>query len=479
MLKLTTRRAKDRLWWQATRTKASEGIVMLGPLINTMTGCSRRVGTYGVVAALVGCISCATAGQAPDRGTLDTAIRARASVGIRVEGLAPLPPDASMGDGLTSQEAVAIALWNSPSFQATLADLGIARADLVEAGLLRNPVFSLLFPVGPKQLEWTLQFPFDALWQRPRRVRAAQLDAQAVGERLVWNALALVAQTRTAHADALIAERRLRLTVENADLVQRLAAISDARLRAGDISELEARSARSDAARVLVMRQAVEHDGTLARLTLAAILGLATMADELRPIPGPLPDPSACGTEAARLEDALASRPDVRAAEIGVEAAAERARWERSRVVNLIGILDYNGKGEEGAEVGPGVGLDLPIFSRNQGGIGRADAEVERASRRYAAVRAQVVADVRAAAVRVRQAEQAIGSWRNDIVPSLEIEQRQAERAYQAGEIPLVTLLDASRRLVDGRTRLLDAEADLHHAMIALERGIGRSCGGR
>ena len=59
-----------------------------------------------------------------------------------------MPPDASIDDGLTSQEAVAIALWNSPSFQATLADLGIARADLVEAGLLRNPVFSLLFPVG-------------------------------------------------------------------------------------------------------------------------------------------------------------------------------------------------------------------------------------------------------------------------------------------------------------------------------------------
>jgi outer membrane protein TolC len=113
----------------------------------------------------------------------------------------------------------------------------------------------------------------------------------------VWDALALVAQTRTAHADALIAERRLQLTVETADLVQRLASISDARLRAGDISELEARSVRSDAARVQVMRRAVEHDGTIARLTLAAILGLATMADELRPIPGPLPDPSACGAD--------------------------------------------------------------------------------------------------------------------------------------------------------------------------------------
>jgi outer membrane protein, heavy metal efflux system len=423
--------------------------------------------------------ACATTGQAPDHRTVDAAIRARVASGIRVEGTAAMPPDASVEDGLTSQEAVAIALWNSPSFQATLADLGIARADLVEAGLLRNPIFSLLFPWGPKQLEWTLQFPFEALWQRPRRVAAAQLNAQAVGERLVWDALTLVAQTRAAHAEALIADRRLQLTIEVTELVQRLTGITEARLRAGDISELEARSARSDAARVRVVRRAVEHDRNLARLTLAATIGLDLVGEQLRPVPNDGVDTAACGTEAARLEDALASRPDVRAAEIGIEAAAERARWERSRVVTLLGILDANGQGAEGFELGPGVGLDVPLFSRNQGGIGRADAEVERASRQYAAVRAQVVSDVRSSAVRVQQAEQAISAWREEIVPSLEVEQRQAEGAYQAGEIPLFMLLEVSRRLVDGRTRLLDAEADLQRATIALERSIGRSCGTR
>jgi cobalt-zinc-cadmium efflux system outer membrane protein len=439
----------------------------------------RRLGGTAVAALVLGAVSSAVTAQIPDRGTLDATIRSRAASGIRVEGTAPLPPDASLDDGLTSQESVSIALWNSPSFQATLADLGIARADLLDAGLLRNPVFSILFPVGPKQLEWVLQLPFDAFWQRPRRVAAARLNTQAVGQRLVWDALTLVAQARTAHADAVIAERRLALTIENAELVERLAAITDARLRAGDISELEARSARSDAARVQVVRRAVEHDRNLARLTLAATLGLDTQADALQAVPGGLADASACGTDAARLENALASRPDVRAAEITIEAAAQRARWERSRVLALIGLLDANGRGEEGFELGPGVTVDAPILSRNQGAVSRAEAEIERASRQYAAVRAQVVADVRSAGVRVQQARQAIAAWRDEIVPSLETEQRQAESAYQAGEIPLFTLLDVSRRLVDGRTRLLDAEADLERATIALERSIGRSCAER
>jgi cobalt-zinc-cadmium efflux system outer membrane protein len=441
---------------------------------------SRPLRSCGLAIALASAVACASSGQAPDRGTVDAAIRARASSGIRVAETAPIPPGASLEDGLTSQEAVAIALWNSPSFEATLADLGIARAEVAEAGLLRNPVFSLLFPVGPKQLEWTVQFPAEVLWQRPRRVAAAELNAKTVAERLVWDALVLVAQTRAAHADALIADRRLQLTNEIVDLVRRLTGITEARLRAGDISQLEARSARSDAARVEAVRRALEHDRELARLALAATLGLDTIADQLRPVPGAIVDPSSCGTDAARLEEALASRPDVRAAEIGIETAAQRARWERSRVLTLIGILDGNGGGDgEDANVGPGMSLEVPIFSRNQGGIGRADAEIERASRQYAAVRAQVVSDVRSASVRVRQAQQAISAWRDEIVPSLEIEQRQAESAYKAGEIPLFTLLEVSRRLVDGRTRLLDAEADLQRATIALERSIGRSCAGR
>lgn len=420
--------------------------------------------------------ACAATGRALDRGEVDAGIRSRVAGGLRLEGDAALPPDVQLEDGLTQEEAVAAALWNSPSFQATLADLGIARADLVEAGLLRNPVLSYLFPLGPKQLEWTLQLPFDAIWQRPARVSAARLNAQAVGERLVWDALTLVAAVRTAHADAIMADRRLTLTAENTELVQRLAQITDARLRAGDISELEARAPRSDAARAEVVRRAAEHDRNVARLTLAALLGLDATADQVRPESSPAYDRAPCSVDDGQLKEALASRPDVRAAEIGIEAAGARARWERSRVLTLIGLLDGNGEGREGAEAGPGANVDLPFFARNQGGISRAEAELERASRRYAAVRAQVIADVRSAAVRVEQARQAMAAWDSEIVPSLEVEQRQAESAYRAGEVALFTLLDVGRRLVDARMRRLDAEADLQRSVIGLDRSIGRPC---
>jgi outer membrane protein, heavy metal efflux system len=395
---------------------------------------------------------------------------------LRAEpGLEALPPGVSLG-ALTREDAVAVALWNSPSFELSLTQLGLARADLVEARLLRNPIFSLLFPWGPKQLEWTLQFPVDALWQRPRRVAAATLNVQAIAERLVYDGLTLVADVRLAFVEAVAGDRRFALAAENTDLVRRIAGITDARLRAGDISDLEARAARTDAAQVAAELRALEHERGVSTLALIARMGLQIPAAQVRLAPPALAPPAMCGMPEALVEDAVASRPDVRAAEIAIEAAGQRAAWERSRIVNLIAILDANVPSDAAVEIGPGINLDIPLLSRNQGAIARANVEIERASRAYLAVRTQVTSEVRTAAVRFTQAQQAMQIWGEEIVPSLQIEQRQAEAAYKGGEVALITLLDSSRRLVQARIRTLAAEIDLQRAAVALDRVVGRAC---
>ena len=77
------------------------------------------------MALVMGGAGCATMDGAPTPGDVDEAIRARtAASGLRLDNEQPLPPDVNLADGLTQEEAVAIALWNSPSFQATLAGSG-------------------------------------------------------------------------------------------------------------------------------------------------------------------------------------------------------------------------------------------------------------------------------------------------------------------------------------------------------------------
>src|SRR6185503_6437187 len=125
-----------------------------------------------------------------------------------------LPPGVSPDDGLTEDEAVAVALWNNAAFQADLTALGFARADLIEAGQLRNPILTLLLPWGPKQLEFTAGFPLEVFWQRPRRVAAAKIDFERVAESLVQTGLNLVRDVRVAYADVALADDRARIASE-------------------------------------------------------------------------------------------------------------------------------------------------------------------------------------------------------------------------------------------------------------------------
>ena len=421
---------------------------------------------------------CASAIPPIDPGTVSTGIAER--VGVDARGwpqreAAMLPPDVNLGDGVTVEEAISTALWNNPAFQVTLADLGLARADLVEAHMLRNPVLSLLFPIGPKQLEATLNVPIETFVLRPRRVRAATLDYDAVAARLVADGLRLVADVKATYVMAAAADRRAQAARDTADVAGRIRAVAEARLKAGDISEMETRATRGEALIAQATAKAGDYDRDLALVRLRAMMGIASTTPlRLTPL-GDLAVQT-CGEMSALTTQALAARPDVRAAEIGIEAAGARAGLAKAQVWTLTAILDANGEGTEGFEIGPGLAGELPIFSRNQGARARAAAQLDQAARRYAAVRAAVEEEVATATTRLAKAREVLDLWQGGIAQALETELRQAERAYEAGELPLLSVLDTSRRVMAVRVGVIEAQADLLDAGVAVDRALGRSC---
>ena len=390
-------------------------------------------------------------------------------------GASEIPAGIRLDDGLTPDEAVAIALWNNAAFQVSVSELGFARADLLDAGVLTNPVLSLLFPVGPKQLEATLRWPVEVLWERPRRVAAARLAADAAAQRLVQAGLDLVLAVRTAYADFSLTTDRARLATETAALLARIDTLTQSRLAAGDIGELEARAARVDAARGQQDVERGAYDVAIARDRLRLLLGLTTDASPFELAP-PAAPAAACGPTADLLREALVARPDVRAAELGVEAAAARLGWERSRILTLTAVLDANGQGREGFEAGPGLDASLPIFNRNQGGRARASAELQRASAAYAAIQQQVALELREASAQFGQARQSVAAWRDRIVTPLQTNVTDAERSFAEGETSYLFVLENSRRLTEARGRERELAADEQRARARIERAVGRSC---
>lgn len=429
--------------------------------------------TVVALAVTCGCaVKTAPSGPAPA-----DALRQRTGAPIRaVADTQPgLPGAIALNDGVTPDEAVAAALWNNAAFQVTVSELGFARADLLEAGLLSNPVLSLLFPVGVKQFEATLRWPVEVLWERPRRVATANRALEAAGQRLVQTGLDLTASVRVAYADVSLAADRAALAREAADLLTRIDTLTQSRLKAGDISELEARAAQVDASRGQQDAERSTWDVSLAWNRLRLLMGLT---DET---PTTLAPPTvaraSCGPVTTLLREALVARPDVRAAELAIETAAARLGWEQSRILTLTAVLDANGEGLDGFEMGPGVDASLPIVNRNQGGRARASAELQRATAAYAAIQQQVGFELREASTQVAQAHESLVAWRDRIVTPLRANLADAERSFAQGDTSYLFVLENGRRLTEARVRARELEADETRAHARLERAVGRSCG--
>lgn len=377
-------------------------------------------------------------------------------------------------EDLSVDQAVASALANNSAFQAALADLAVAQADVKFAGMWANPTLQVLFSVGPKPFESLLSLPIENLWQRPRRVAAAKLNLARVGEALVQNGLDVVRDVKVSHADLYLAGERVRVTSASSELRQRIAELTRKRLEAGDISEMEAKLPEIESRSFSELLARSQRDIEIARQRVRTLMGLSADATAFRAVAAPLDTPIPAAWAELR-EQAFSSRPDLRAAEWNVEAAIQRAGWERSRVLNLLApLLSVKGVGDAGIRGGPGISAEIPIQNRNQGNISRADAEVQRATLQYAALRDQIELELRQAHEQYVQAGESLQKIRTEILPVVTESIRLAERAYTNGDTSYLSVLESSRQLHDGQIREVEAAAAVRRARAQLERAVGR-----
>ena len=385
-----------------------------------------------------------------------------------------IPELADLSDGLSEDEAAAIGLWNNPGFQELLADLHITRADLIQAHQLTNPQLSTMLPVGVKQWELSLLVPIDVLLLRPRRVCAAQLEAERVAQRLVQDGLNVVRDVRVAYADWQQAKVQAQLTAEAETRLAELARIAEARVKRGAASELEIAPIRLEAIAAFDRAQRAATDEKLASERLRFLLGMS-LADQAMELAAPQTLPRLTQDTETLVAEAVDSRPDLIAADLAVTAAWQRHRLAYFDYFGIAGILpDLNGDGEKGLEAGPGLQLNLPLFHQNQGAKARAAAEIERLQRQFVRLQETAALEVRQAALRLAQAEQSHQRWQSEVLPAAVAAADSAQRALAEDGAPLLTVLETMRQWVTARQRELETHADHQRALAELERSVGR-----
>lgn len=382
------------------------------------------------------------------------------------------PPGLSAASSLTPDDAAVVAVWNNKQLQADLATLGIAKGDLIDAGLLRNPRLDMLMPVGAKPFELLLNFPIDVFWQRGRRVQAAEHAYEQLGNSLIQNGLNVIRDARWAHSDLVLAQQRQEVAQRSVALRERIMQLTEARLRAGDISELDAMAAKSDLASAKEQLARLSPESAVANERLRFVLGLSQypglLSVQAEPAGTSAPPPVS-----DLLEKAMGSRADLKAAEISIAAATKRAGWERTRLSLVSAQLSSKGIGTNGILTGPGISAELPIFHRNQGLIARADADVEVQMRLYLALKQRVAFEVQEARELLLQAQAGLSRVSGDVLPALQKTVSLAQQQYEKGEVAYLFVLEQTRGLVDAELRLADSEALVRRGVAQLERSVG------
>ena len=436
---------------------ARPAIVWVAPLAICLSGCASHFAYFGR--------NCVASGIAERTGQTIS--------GPACPGDLTIPAEVDCGDGLTSDEAVTLALGNSQSLQELLAELGLTRAAVMDAAQLTNPHFMALLPVGVKQLEFALTVPLESIWVRPERIAAASLESQRVGNRLVQDGLNLVRDVRAAHADLLLAVSRLELAQQSVELRGKIVALVEAQERSGAATPLDVSTASID--RLLEEQQALRqtHEVELARQRLKTLLGFALTDLQIEPAASPGVPEFAFDTEEL-VSRALDSRPDLWAAGFAVRAAERRSHLAQYDWFQFSAFLpDANGKGQKGFEAGPGMNFTVPIFHQNQAAIARTRAEAEQARRRCETLRNQVAMEVRQACIRVAQAQESLRFCQDKLVPECQQAVVTSEKAYRGGAASLLLLLENNRQLLASQVRQAEAMAELRRAIAELERSVG------
>jgi len=426
--------------------------------------------------------ACATPQARVDREGVATELRERAGVAATADEKERWPPGVRFEDGLTRDESIAVALWRNPELAASLAELDVARAAIVEAGLLRDPVFTLLFPLGSKQLEATLNLPLEGLWLRDRRIELAQADAERLASELVVRGLDLVREVQRDFSELESAQASASIAREAARVSKEIARLDGIRAEEGEIAATAARESAL-AARVADehSRREAERAGA-ARRALGARMGLDQSDPTIEAVSRVSPGAGSAPEPDELVVTALACRPDVRAAEMGIEAAAERLGLARDEAWRITAIVDANEDGKNGFEAGPGVGVTLPLLAGARGTTASARAELEFAGARYRSVRARVAHEVLDAAAALRDAERSFNEWRARIAPEARARVEALRRARAAGVVTTQDVLRGELEVLEVAVREAEAVARVREARAELERAVGRrdlEAGGR
>ncbi|MEK6375947.1 MAG: TolC family protein [Acidobacteriota bacterium] len=429
--------------------------------------------------------SCASVPRDAGMSEVQQAVSERAHANVEASAEPSATDDARIGtllhDELTADRAVAVGLINNPRLQVILAELGIARADLIEASTIRNPLFEaeLRFPGDPfHPYEFRLaQSLVDLIQLRQRRaIGRAEFDAAKL--RVTGEVLRFAAGLRADYYDLLAASQHVGMSRTILESAKAAAELAQRQHEAQNITDLDLESEQAHYEEAKIDLARTEQRLLLARETLIRGMGLRDASAEWR-LPSAFPNLPPSEPDQTELERlAAARRLDIEVARREIDIARRRVPVARLAALGEItGDVHLQRDADGARTVGPGIELPIPIFNRGEAARSRAEAQFLRARHVLNALLVESSSQVRAAQSAVTEARARVEYFRDVLLPRRERIVRLTQLEHNAMLAGIFQLLQAKENEAQARRDFIDAQRDYWTARNELDLAVNGAGG--
>lgn len=384
------------------------------------------------------------------------------------------------------EDLEAIATQRNPTLAQAEAAIRAAEGRRRQAGLFPNPIvgyfleeFAFRSPGETAEqgafIEQTI--PLGGKLRKARRVFEREKDQAVIlaeAQRLrVTNSI------RVLYHETLGAQRLVELRDDLSQLAREAVEITKELYNVGQADRPDQLEIEIEAERAEIDFLRAQNDWSRSWQALAAMVGNPNLPPAR--LTASLEEDLATLNETQLLDLLLSQSPEIKVAQAGVlraQAVLARARAERIPDLFLRGGLGYNYERFEpvvpaiagqrkGLEGRLEVGVNIPVFNRNQGGIAAAEAEFAIAERELERVQLLLRARFAASFREYRNAQQMVERYRTQVVP-------RAREAYRTYLINFRQMAAAYPQVLIAQRTLFQVEVEYARALIQLrERAVG------
>ena len=382
---------------------------------------------------------------------------------------------------LTPDTAVQVALLNNKGLRVSLAELGIAEADLVQAGRMRNPSFSFgrMTGGGAVEIERSIMFDLIGLLTIPVRSNIEGRRFEQAKLRAASQAIRLAADTRKAYFTAVAAQQTVQYTDQVRTAAEASAQLATRMAKVGNFSKLDQAREQAFYADATAQIARARHNATAAREQLSRFMGVWGDNTAFQ-LPDRLPDlPKAPGDIGNIEMQAMQQRLDVQMAKGDAEMTASALGL--SKATGFINVLHagYNNKSVSGAprEDGYEIELALPIFDWGGSRTAKAEAIYMQSVDRAADTAVRARSEVRESYSAYRTSYDLARHYRDEVIPLRQKISEEMLLRYNGMLVGIFELLADARAQIASVNTAIEAQRDYWLAETDLQAAINGTGG--